>query len=317
MWQEEKGSLLRLEIDKLLAPIEGTGNLLRAIKDSLQQVQKEAMPNNGGRPSWDLLPFIVCEAICGRGERAISASAAISVLRAALEVFDDIEDEDNTASISAKYGTAVATNVATALLFVAETALTRLKIQGVPDEITVKVVDKLNAYHLSACVGQHYDISFPVETFLPESDFMKIIEMKGASQVECACHIGALLGNGTGELVDLFSKFGRCLGIAAQIANDIHGITHGRDIENRKVTLPLIYAMSQAKDDIREQITNFFRKPGYANTSPENVRDLLFKSGAMQYTTIKMEIYRQEARAALSQAEGMGACVVRLEPFVA
>ncbi len=316
MWQEKQAKLLRQEIAALLAPLTVSGSFCDAIQDSLKYIQQEASLGGKAERPWTLLPAIVCESICGQGERAIPASASIALLRAALEVFDDIEDADNPVSISAKYGGAVASNIATALLFLAETALARLKLIGVPDNDVVRVMEKVNSYHLTACAGQHWDIAFSNDTAISEELYLRMIEMKAAFQLECSCHIGALLGNGSRELVELFSKFGRCLGMAAQIANDVQGTVSGKDVARRKITLPVIFAFGQANIETRRQLKRIYRGSKEVTTSSDKVKCILFETGAMQYAAIKMETYRQEAREMLWRAEAKGVSMERLKPFL-
>jgi hypothetical protein len=51
-------------------------------------------------------------------------------------------------------------------------------------------------------------------------------------------------------------------------------------------------------------------------TSYEEVRDLLFHTGAVHYVTLKMEVYRQQALDILSDAEELGANIDRLKTFL-
>jgi octaprenyl-diphosphate synthase len=110
--------------------------------------------------------------------------------------------------------------------------------------------------------------------------------------------------------------FGYNLGMASQIANDIQGITRGRDILKRKITLPVIYALSQADGEARHQLELTFSKQSESAPSPAQTRDLLFNTGAIHYATIKMELYKQQALDILSKAEGAGANVERLRLFL-
>jgi len=66
----------------------------------------------------------------GIGNRHLPATAALQLLRSAADVFDDIEDADNTESVPAKYGIALAANTASVLVVLAEKGFTRLKDWG-------------------------------------------------------------------------------------------------------------------------------------------------------------------------------------------
>lgn len=316
MWQERQVELLRDEIEIVLASQPEVADLHNLVRQPLSQARRGlAAPSVDGRP-WSLLPLMVCEAICGRYRHALPAAAAIQLFMAAGDVFDDIEDADSPESLSARYGPAVATNVATTLLSLAEKSIMRLKGRDVADSVIVHVADTVNSFFNSACAGQHLDLSLSSEMAISEDDYLRVVDMKTASQVECACHIGALLANARQESVNIFAKFGHNLGMAAQITNDIRGVTRGSDIQKRRITLPVIYALTQTDSKVRNQLELAFRKETESVLSFAEIRDLLFRAGAIHYTMIKMEYYKQLALDNLSEAERYGARVERLKLFL-
>jgi geranylgeranyl pyrophosphate synthase len=235
---------------------------------------------------------------------------------AAGDVFDDIEDADSSESLSAKYGSAIAINVANTLITMGEAAITRLKARGVADHTVVRVMDAVNSYCITACAGQHLDLSFASKTSVSEDLYVRVIGMKSASQVECACHIGALLATTNQELINTFTTFGHNLGMAAQITNDIQGITRGSDIVKQKITLPVIYALTQAEGEARNKLESTFGQRSEKVSDPSQTKDLLFSSGAIHFATVKMESYKQRALDTLSKAERAGANVGRLKLFL-
>jgi geranylgeranyl pyrophosphate synthase len=314
MQQERQAGLLHEEIEKVLASLSGTGGFLAEIKEAVTNTSRGISANNGQDMPWSLLPLMVCEAVGGASERALPAAAAVVFFKAAADVFDDIEDADTPDSLSSKYGAAVATNVATALLFVAEKALLRLKGRGVDNSDVLRCIDVINSYYLSACAGQHLDI-VSSRGSLSEERYLKIIELKTALQMQCACHIGALLGKGNNEMIDIFSDAGRCLGMAAQIANDIHGVTEGNDIIAQKISLPAIYALVNSNGPGRGMLEALFVKNNDEVTRADEIKEMLFQTGAIQYAIIKMETYRQECLQRLMEARRMGAHVEYLDPF--
>jgi octaprenyl-diphosphate synthase len=128
--------------------------------------------------------------------------------------------------------------------------------------------------------------------------------MKSAFAAECACYAGALLAGADQGLINLFTTFGCNLGMAAQIANDIRGITGLKDINNRKITLPVIFALGQA-GQVHELLNSaFLKNDNKFVSSPRQIKDLLVNTGAIQYATIKMEIYKQQAMGVLNELEG-------------
>jgi geranylgeranyl diphosphate synthase type I len=316
MWQERQAKLLHEELEAVLATLPCPMGLYDLLKDSIPQPGR-VLPAGGAhdRP-WSLMPLIVCDAICGQFERALPAAAALQLLMAAGEVFDDIEDADSTQSISYRFGPAVATNVGTTLLILAEKTIPRLRLRNVDDRCIVSVMSAVNSYYSTACAGQHLDLTLIPEQALSEEDYLKIADMKSASTVECGCHIGALLADTGQFFIDKFSAFGHNLGMAAQIANDIIGVLQKSDILKRKATLPVIYAITQTSGRDQDQLRMVFSPQSNAAPDPEIIKNLLFRTGAIHYTTIKMEYYKQQALDILSEAEAAGVRVERLKHFL-
>ena len=316
MWQGRQPELLRDEIEAVLARLSGTVSLYDLVKEPLTKARRGLAVEGANARPWHLLPLIVCEAISGYYEHALPAAAALQLLVVAGDVFDDIEDADSSESLLARYGSAVATNVATTLLILAERAVTRLKGRGVEDYIIICAMDAVNSFYTTACAGQHLDLSLTSEMTISEDMYFRVTGMKSASQIECACHIGALLANANQDLIDTFAIFGHNLGMAAQITNDIQGIIRGSNILKHKITLPVIYALTQVDGEARNQLERAFRKQSELVSDPTQIRDLLFRVGAIHYATIKMEFYKQRARDILSEAEAAGARVERLKLFL-
>ncbi|MGD9116878.1 MAG: polyprenyl synthetase family protein [Dehalococcoidia bacterium] len=316
MWQKRQTELLREEIEQLLVTLSDVEGLRDLTREALTQGRRGLGAEVAHGKPWSLLSLIVCEAISGSYKQALPTAAALQLLMAAGDVFDDIEDADSSESLPARYGPAIATNVATTLLSLAEKSITRLKDRGIADSVIVRVTEITNSFFMSACAGQHLDLSLSSEAAISEDDYLRVAGLKSASQVECACHIGALLAKASQELVDILARFGHNLGMAAQITNDIRGVTRGSDIPEHKMTLPVIYALTQAEGESRHQLELAFRKPFESVADPAQIRDLLFRTGAIHFATVKMESYKQLAQDNLSEIERHGASVERLKSLL-
>ena len=84
---------------------------------------------------------------------------------------------------------------------------------------------------------------------LREAEYLDIIDGKTAELTACCCRLGSPVRGSAPEVVDRLSRYGRSLGIAFQIADDLLDLTGderctgkslGTDIEQQKLTLPLI-----------------------------------------------------------------------------
>jgi octaprenyl-diphosphate synthase len=313
IWQDEQAKLLRDEINGALAYLSHEEDFTELVRDPLNKMLQRT--DDSGRP-WPLLPLIVCEAISGDFKPALPAAASLQFMKAAAEVFDDIEDADSSTSLSARYGNAVATNAATTLLILAESAISRLKLRNVQDSIVIRVIDVINSFYTSACIGQHLDLSLSPEQMISEEIYFKIAGMKSATTVECACRVGAVLATENPLLIDKLSLFGHNLGMSAQIANDLLGITRKSDVLDRKITLPVIYALQQSHGRTRKQLEATFLRKTEDELDASGIKALLFSTGAVHYTTLKMELFKGQALDILSEIESQGVSVEWLRPFL-
>ena len=318
MLLQELNKFLQDEIETLLAPVADTAGLSNLVKEALQKNRPDPGVSTVAVRCWPLLPLIVCDTICGRYEQALPAAAGLEMLKAAAEVFDDIEDADNAESLAAKYGFPLAVNTASALLIGAERAFARLYTRGVDSKIIVSLMDKVNSYYLAACGGQHLDLSLLPAEAASEEMYLRVTGMKSAFAAECACYTGAALAGAEVELVQSMAEFGHNLGMAAQIANDIKGITGLRDIRQRKITLPVTYALAQTNGEIHRLLETTFLKTDIKVTSPPGlISDTLFDCGGILYASFKMEVYKQRALDILNALELKDIQVKPLRDFVA
>ena len=89
---------------------------------------------------------------------------------------------------------------------------------------------------------------------LTEADYFAIIDGKTAALTECCGRLGALYAGASEEVAARLASFGRNLGLAFQIADDLldlvgneetAGKTLGTDLEQQKLTLPVIHCLHQ------------------------------------------------------------------------
>jgi geranylgeranyl pyrophosphate synthase len=316
MWQENQLGLLREEIEAILALLPEGSELKTLLREPLAEYRRGLAVEKGTSTLWPLLPLLTCEAVCGQFEYALPVAASIQLFMAAGDVFDDIEDADSPGSVAGRYGNPLAYNAATTLLILAEQAISRLKYRGVNDRTIAAVMEAINSFYITTCTGQHLDLSHVSDFDISEDQYLQIAGMKSATQIQCACYTGALAAGAGSKTIDAFALFGYNLGMAAQIANDILGVTQEKDIAKRKITIPVIYARAQSEGIDRQLIEQNYRHKNNDNPDIIPIKDLFFRTGAVYYCVVKMELYKQMAFEALKQAEVCGAATGRLKLFL-
>lgn len=143
---------------------------------------------------------------------------------------------------------------------------------------------------------------------LVEEVYFDIITKKTASLIASCCAIGAASVTDDEQKVEAMRLFGEKIGIAFQIkddlfdygANDI-GKPTGIDIKEKKLTLPLIYALNNAPAEIRRKLIYIIKNQNTDNKKVREVVNYVHTSGGIEYATTIMHRYKDEALQLLSQ----------------
>jgi octaprenyl-diphosphate synthase len=137
---------------------------------------------------------------------------------------------------------------------------------------------------------------------IEEGVYYDIIRGKTASLIAAACAAGAASTTNDDATIERMRLFGEKIGMSFQIRDDLFdlgaddvGKPLGIDIKEKKLTLPLIYALQQAPPSEKKRILNLIRRYHDRNDKVREVIDFVRQSGGMEYATRKMMAYRQEA----------------------
>jgi len=127
------------------------------------------------------------------------------------------------------------------------------------------------------CEGELRQSASRGNYLLGEAEYLEIIEGKTAELCACCCELGAHYGAEDAKLTQALAGFGRDLGVAFQIADDLldllgdeaeTGKSLGTDLEKEKLTLPLIRLLELAEPNERETLIELI-------SSGENIREEL------------------------------------------
>jgi octaprenyl-diphosphate synthase len=138
---------------------------------------------------------------------------------------------------------------------------------------------------------------------LSEPEYVSIIEAKTAELCACSCLLGAHYARADAVAEQHLDRYGRDLGIAFQIADDILDITGreettgkslGTDLQQQKPTLPMIRLLETAEPVVRQQVLQLAASE--TEDAHAVLRSLLDRSGALQYA--QQQAHRYAARAA-------------------
>jgi octaprenyl-diphosphate synthase len=138
---------------------------------------------------------------------------------------------------------------------------------------------------------------------ITEEVYYKIITQKTASLIAACCAAGAIAAKTSKEDIDKMHEFGINVGMAFQIKDDLFDYGFGKnigkptgiDIQEKKMTLPLIYTLKNSDKSTQRQLLNIVKNH---NTNPSKVKSLLdtvVSSGGIEYAVKKMEEFRDKA----------------------
>jgi octaprenyl-diphosphate synthase len=143
---------------------------------------------------------------------------------------------------------------------------------------------------------------------ITEEDYFSIIRKKTALLFASCNEVGALSVGANQTDIEHLRNFGELLGLCFQIKDDIFdysdnlkiGKPTGNDIQDGKVTLPLIYALRNSQPEEKEKIIRLIDNDDF---TPENIRmitDFAHKNGGVAYAATQMEKIKNQAIAELN-----------------
>ena len=135
-----------------------------------------------------------------------------------------------------------------------------------------------------------------------EETYYEIIGMKTASLIASCCSIGAASVGASDETIEKMRVFGEKIGMAFQIKDDLFdygddkiGKPKGTDIKERKLTLPLIHALSNVEPKEQRRIKRVIEKRGNKQKGIREIVEFVKTHGGIDYARKQMFTYQEEA----------------------
>lgn len=162
---------------------------------------------------------------------------------------------------------------------------------------------------------------------LTEERYLEVIRSKTAVLMSAACEVGAVLGAVNFDKQRAMAEFGMDLGVAFQLMDDIldyvateeeFGKSIGHDLEEGKITLPLIKTLSQCSSDERSVITKVIEQDEMSIDEFRTVSTLVNNYGGIDYTIDKARYYIDRCKKHLEQfgASPVQSALIQLSEYV-
>ena len=252
---------------------------------------------HGGKHLRSVLCLAACEATGGEWHTALPAAAALEIVHNFTLIHDDIQDNSvqrrHRPTVWSIWGIAHGINVGDGMWAAAQLELLRLQQQGMPSQKVVTASYALGETCLKLCEGQYLDMSFENSLDIDIENYLSMIDRKTAQLFSCSLFLGALAGTDDQDLISQFASFGRELGMAFQIHDDLLGIwgdeeNTGKstytDIRERKKTLPIVYTLQQVCGVDRDKLVSLYNQSEVSAIDASQVLRILDAVGAKNFT---------------------------------
>lgn len=243
-------------------------------------------------------------------ERHFAMAAAIEMIHVATllhdDVIDDAESRRHQPTVHNQHGQRVSILLGDFLFTHAFSLSSR---SGSSEAISI-----LARSSNRVCEGEMRQNLWQGSTDVSQSDYLEMISDKTGELVAAACHLGAFLSGANEHACAGFEKYGRDLGVAFQIIDDVLDIvgdqetvgkTLGTDVANLKLTLPLIHCRNSLPDDAQSDFLTFLTAKEY---NQNQLLEWLQKTESLQFARdMARDRIKQANEFAVSLGEGVHA----------
>jgi len=261
--------------------------------------------NSGGKRLRPLLCLLIARLFEYAGERHIPMSVVIEFIHTASLLHDDVVDSANqrrgAPSANGVWGNQASVLVGDYLfsrafqMMVRDNDLAMLRLMS----------DVTNAL----AEGEVLQLSRTFHLEMTEAQCLEVIERKTAVLFAAAAEVGAHISGQPAQVVRDMADYGMCLGVAFQLMDDaldymaeaeVAGKPVGHDLEEGKITLPLIHAMA-LDSELAERVHLIAERDGYEAGDREWVRERVQAHGGPEHAMQRARDYAERAKQLLPQ----------------
>lgn len=257
--------------------------------------------NSGGKRLRPLLAVLSAKLFAYEGEQHYLLAAIIEFIHTATLLHDDVVDESElrrgNETANAMFGNAASVLVGDFLYSRAFEMMVDVK--------SMRVMEILATTTNVIAEGEVMQLMNVHDAEISEAHYLDVIHCKTAKLFEAATQLGAVLCNRSQQEEQALAAYGRHLGTAFQLIDDVMDYTSdsdtmgknvGDDLAEGKPTLPLLYAMQNSNAEQSALIRSAIEQGGYDMI--DEVQAIIKGTGALAYTE---EMAQKEAEYAISQ----------------
>lgn len=257
----------------------------------------------GGKRIRPRLVLLFSEALGFEGPERYELAAVVEFIHTATLLHDDVVDESalrrGRATANATFGNAASVLVGDFLYsraFQMMVSVNRMRVLDVLADATNVIAE-----------GEVLQLMNMHDPDLAVQDYLQVIRFKTAKLFEASARLGAVLAGASTAVEEACASYGRSLGTAFQLVDDLLdyegnsdelGKNVGDDLREGKPTLPLLVAMERATGDERALIRHAIEH-GELEKLPQ-ILAIVRRTGALDATRDSASAEADQARSALS-----------------
>jgi octaprenyl-diphosphate synthase len=260
----------------------------------------------GGKRLRPRITLLAAEANGSNAEEHLHLAAYMELIHVATLIHDDVVDNAQTR----RGVNATAVDYGNRISVLAGDYLFAWIFKNVTAQYPHPVPNILSATLADICDGEVLQLRALGNLNLPLAAYVEIVMKKTASLFAASAECGAIMGGGPPLTVKALRDFGLYYGIAFQMKDDLLDMTAdarelgkpvGNDLQERKMTIPLILALARADGDTRSVVERFYA--GREDSRTEAVIEAIARCGGLDGTRDHIAQYVQRAKLSLAPLE--------------
>lgn len=294
-----------MTVDQLLAPVQDE---MQEFELRFQNEMKSNVPlldkithyiiKRKGKQMRPLFIFLTGKMLGKISDQTYDAASLVELLHTATLVHDDVVDDAHERrgffSVNALWKNKVA-------VLVGDYMLSRVLLLSIEKE-NVKMLEIVAKAVRDMSEGELLQIEKARKLDITEEVYFEVIRQKTASLIATCCEAAAVSVQ-RDDLAPKMRRFGELVGLAFQVKDDIFdygdsetiGKPTGNDIRERKITLPLIYALNKGDSVVRKELINIVKNHNEDSKKIKRAIQLVIDAGGIIYAHNKMLELKNEA----------------------
>jgi len=263
----------------------------------------EYLRGGGGKRIRPALLLLSSKLFPHKGRGAVRLGAVVEIIHTATLVHDDIIDEAQTR----RGRPAANTRWGNSKCVLAGDWLYMQAFKIAVQERNFRILDTLIELTQQMVEGELLQME-KLGKLISLDEHFDLIFRKTACLFSVCMRLGAILGGATPEQEEACASYGRNLGMAFQIVDDVLDLTASEsvlgkpvasDLREGKVTMAVIHALDRCSPGEREQISTVLRDRAFNGVTHADILAILKRYGAVEAATSRASEYAEAARKAL------------------